>query len=343
MKIFTISSFWVAVLLFLFSSCETDPFTTSGMADDHFFLSSGNQHMPVTVGGNVDSRKFLVIIHGGPGGNAIVYRDENIRQVIENSFAVVYWDQRFAGNTQGNGGDTDISAFREDIFKLLTLLRAEYGSDISIYLMGHSWGGFLAPYFLAEGSNQDLVSGWIQVGGAHNYRMKDSLTREMLLFYGNRELRSGRNTVDWQEIVDWCEDNGFEGRDNAGQLNGFAHTAESLMPEVTEPESFDSQVRIRQNAMMSQIANGFASGLRKIDDPTYTTPISDVLNRIEVPTLLLWGEYDFVCPPGLAVDIEERVGSDDVLKIIYSASGHSPMANEPAAFWRDVFAWIQQH
>jgi pimeloyl-ACP methyl ester carboxylesterase len=96
-----------------------------------------------------------------------------IKDLVEKEFVVVYWDQRFAGNTQGNGGNVDITEFRKDIKNLVLLLGDKYGSASEIYLLGHSWGGFLAPYFLVDGDNQKMVKGWIQVGGAHNYNLND--------------------------------------------------------------------------------------------------------------------------------------------------------------------------
>jgi pimeloyl-ACP methyl ester carboxylesterase len=333
----------IFILSLFITGCQKESLTLSGIAEDHFFLRSGNQHMPITVGGNVDSKKFMVIIHGGPGGTSIVYRDNYVKDVIEKEFAMVYWDQRFAGNTQGNGGNTHISEFRRDIRNLLLLLRNKYGEDNDYYLFAHSWGGFLAPYFLADGNNQDLVKGWIQVGGAHNYHMNDSLTREMLLHYGRIELAKGNHIEDWEEIVDWCNENGFEGRENAITLNGFAHLAETLIDNVHASDFEFDFAFLRQNAIMAQFTNLYSSAFRKIDEPTYSTPNSDQLYKITLPTLLLWGKYDFVCPPGLALDIEENIGSDDVSKIIYQHSGHSPMDNQYELFWNDVVSWIKSH
>jgi pimeloyl-ACP methyl ester carboxylesterase len=342
MKIKLIRTAVCFVVIFL-AGCQKESFTKSGMAEDHFFLNSGNQNMPVTVGGNVDSKKFIVIIHGGPGGNGIVYRDSYVKDVVEKEFAIVYWDQRFSGNTQGNGGESDIKEFRKDIKNLLLLLGDKYGSDKNFYLFGHSWGGFLAPYFLVDGDNQDKVKGWIQIGGAHNYHLNDSLTREMLIQYGTIELAAGNNTSDWEEIVNWCNENGFEGSENASMLNGFAHRAEGLINDVLEPEYSTSFNEIRQNALLSQWSNGIASAIRQIDNPTYSTPNTDQLYKIQLPTLLLWGKYDFVCPPSLADDIEEHIGSSDVTKIIYSQSGHSPMYNQFEEFWKDVMDWVKVH
>lgn len=327
----------------VFWGCEKEPFTLSGMIEDHFFLKSGNQHMPITVAGNVDSKKFIFIIHGGPGGNGLDYRDAQIKDLVEKEFVVVYWDQRFAGNTQGNGGNVDITEFRKDIKNLLLILKNKYGPDIEIYMLGHSWGGFLAPYFLVDGDNQKMVNGWIQVGGAHNYNLNDSLTREMLISYGEAELATGNNAKDWNEIVDWCKENGFQGAENSSKLNQFARGAEELFEDITVPESSPDLKKILADARLSKWSNGITSGNKKIDGPTFQNPNSDQLFKVKLPTLLLWGKYDFVCPPELAKDIEKNIGSSDVKKIIYSTSGHSPMVNEPEKFWTDLVEWVRIH
>ncbi|MFN8698168.1 MAG: alpha/beta fold hydrolase [Flavobacteriales bacterium] len=332
----------LAALVLAISSCQKEQFTLSGMANDHFFLRSGYQHMPITVAGNTDSKKFVIIIHGGPGGSAIQYRTNYVRDHVENDVVMVYWDQRFAGNTQGNNGNSGISQFRIDIKNVILLLQAKYGSDKEFYLLAHSWGGFLAPYFLAEGNNQQLVKGWIQVDGAHNYFLNDSLTREMLICQGNIEISEGRNEERWQEIVDWCQANDFKGEENGEQLNRFAFEAESLMEQINQP-SDPAFAEILQTSLMSFLSNIAASIIRNIDSPAYEIPNSDKLHIITVPTLLLWGKYDFVCPPELATDILNNTGSQDVDQIIYENSGHSPMLNEPEKFWNDVTTWVTTH
>lgn len=328
------------IAIILLQACSKDAFTQSGHADDHFFLKSGSQHMPVSVIGNIDSKKFIVIIHGGPGGNGIIYRDAYVKEKVEKEYAIVYWDQRYAGNTQGKNDKTDITDFKNDIKNLLLLLQSKYGSEHSFYLMGHSWGGFLTPYFLLQENNQKLVKGWIQVGGAHNYRMNDSLTREMLIYHGQRQIAANKNVADWDEIVAWCAENGFESREEAGTLNAFAHRAESLIDSVLAPSYFPE---VKRNALLTQWSNGIASALRQIDNPTYTTPISENLSLITLPTLLLWGKYDFVCPPTLAQDIIQQSQRSNIQFILYDQSGHSPMANEPESFWSDVIDWIKTH
>ena len=321
-------------------ACQDEPLTTSGMADDLLFLVVDGQSLPVRVAGNLDNGKMLVIIHGGPGGNATDYRDDHVVENVEPEFAVVYWDQRFAGASQGNAGNTSITSFRDDMSKLILLLKSKYGNHQKIYLFGHSWGGFLVPYFLINETNQTMTDGWIQVCGAHNYLLNDSLTLEMLLHYGRLELEAERNSDTWQEIVDYCESHSYnESYEVAVQLNQYAHLAETLIPEVEEPE-FDLGALPVLPPLTAHLMNGFISGIRQIDNPAYDEPISENLGKITLPTLLLWGKYDFVCPTGLMEDIRLKIGSKDVSERIFEQSGHSPMDNETAAFWQEVMMWV---
>lgn len=327
------------IITLALSSCLNDQAPEGGIVHDFFFLRNEGQDMPVTVAGNVESGKMLLIIHGGPGGNGIEYRDEYVSSSVENQLAVVYWDQRYAGNSQGNGGSIRIEDFADDIKKVIQLLRHRYGQNQQIYLFAHSWGGFLAPYFLLQDSNQNLVQGWIQIGGAHNYELNDFLTKEMLLFYGSQELSANRNTDFWTEVVDWCSNNSHLGLENSSQLNAFAQDAETMFDFIRDS---DLTFALPNNSSLAaNSVNEKMSGRLQIDQQAYDVPNSNNLNRITLPTLLIWGKYDFVCPPGLAEDIEVNSGSEDLNKVILGNSGHSPMVNEPVTFWSMVINWVQ--
>lgn len=322
------------------TSCQKDDFTRSGIADDHFFLRNKNQNMPVIVAGNLDSKKMILVIHGGPGGTSLIYRENFVRDNVEPEFAMVYWDQRIAGMTQGNWGDINVNAFRDDLKKLIQLLKAEYGSDQKIYLFAHSWGGFLAPYFLLDGLNEKMVEGWIQVDGSHNYLLNDSLTEQMLLSYGNQELSAGRNADFWEEIVNWCEDNDYRGKKSSAKLNRYAYKAQNMFDVYTDSLS----VPLSNNSSIgSNLSNSWSSVIYGIHLQPFDHLNSDGLHKLTLPILLLWGKYDFVCPPGLAEDIEANVASQDVHKVIFEHSGHGVMFSERELFWSEVVGWLRNH
>ncbi len=302
--------------------------------------------MPVTVAGNIYSGKLLLIVHGGPGGNALAYRNNYVKTNVESEFAVVYWYQRFAGSSQGNGGDTHISIYRNDLRKLILLLKSIYGEDKEIYLFAHSWGGFLAPYFLVHEENQAMVDGWIQVGGAHDYALNDLLTHEMLRYIGKQEIEAGKNLKEWEPIIEWCETNDHKGGKNAAKLNRFANFAETLIDEIERPDIFESDLSIMLSnhiSITSGLTNSLASNFYDITQPAYDVKLSTDLHKITRPTLLLWGKYDFVCPTGLMDELINHLQNTNAEYHIFERSGHAPMYNEPEHFWKTVIQFINKH
>jgi pimeloyl-ACP methyl ester carboxylesterase len=336
--------------IILIISCQKEKFTTSGIANDNFFLKVDGQSLPIKVAGNLDSKKMLIIVHGGPGGPALPYRTKYVRENIEKEFAIVYYDQRFAGASQGNGGIDDISIFRTDLKKVIQLIKKRYGSDHKIYLMGHSWGGFLTPYFLVDGNNQTLVNGWIQVDGASNYYKNDSLTREMLLSFATRELTVNRNITFWQPVKEYCIAHAHnESFDVAFQLNSYAGQAETYLQEVNKVKTPSISNAILSKNFDNLAVTGFASNLytsallKKLDHQTYNKNLTAYFQKLTLPTLLLWGRYDFVCPIGLQEDIKKYIGSTDVSVSVFEKSGHSPMNNEEVDFWNVLVNWVKAH
>ena len=167
----------ILLITLSFSSCKQNiDIQTSLMIDESIFLKRDKQSLYLKVAGNIDSKKILHIIHGGPGGSGLDYRDSFFINQIEKEFAVAYFDQRFGGNSFGNGGATDYTSFQTDIEQTIDLLQQLFGQDQKIYLIAHSWGGFIAPYFLGNSEYRNKVSGWIQIDGAHNYPLNSIVT-----------------------------------------------------------------------------------------------------------------------------------------------------------------------
>jgi pimeloyl-ACP methyl ester carboxylesterase len=334
---------WIALLplALLFTQCQVET-VTQGSVSDEIYIRQKNQSLYLNVSGYVGSRKLLLIVHGGPGGNSLDYRDSYVRDIVESQFAVAYWDQRFGGKSQGNGGDVSLEAYRDDLHTVIEYLKVKYGADLQIYVLGHSWGGFLTPYFLGHEQNQSLVSGWIQVDGAHNYPMNDSLTEVMLAERAAVEINNQRNAEHWQAVLDYCNShNASDGYEVSVQLNQYAHEGETLMDSVIQPDGFG--VGDPLGSYKHGNFNLRVSGILGIDGPTYNMNPDAYLSNIQIPALLLWGKYDFVCPPSLATDLLSKIGSTDKTLYLFEHSGHSPMVNEGLVFWTSVVDWIKTH
>jgi pimeloyl-ACP methyl ester carboxylesterase len=338
----------IALLTITIFSCQKERISTGTAINDVFYLKTEGQSLPVKVRGNIDSKKILIIVHGGPGGNAISYRTALVEKNVESQFAVVYFDQRFAGTTQGNGGSKDIATYKSDLKKLVDLIKSRYGANNSLYLMGHSWGGFLVPYFLIDDTNQDLFKGLIQVDGAHNYDRNDSLTRVILLTIGEQQIALGKNKENWQPIVDYCKAHAHnESAAVSIQLNSFASSVEAYISEVNPISGSISSLIVNPPHNLSttaQLSNVYDSAfIQRFDRQTFDKPTTPNLYKLTLPTLLLWGKYDFVCPPELMDDIKSNISSSDVAEKVLQNSGHSPMNNEEVSFWTTLVDWVKTH
>ena len=68
-------------------------------------------------------------------------------------------------------------------------------------------------------------------------------------------------------------------------------------------------------------------------------PLRDRLERISVPTLIVWGERDRLVPLRDADVFEELI--PDARKIVYADTGHVSMLERPARFNQDVEAFLE--
>jgi len=62
------------------------------------------------------------------------------------------------------------------------------------------------------------------------------------------------------------------------------------------------------------------------------------LGEIQIPTLILVGRDDFICPPSQAHILHEGIANSDL--VIFENSGHLPFIEEPEAFFKTVRDWV---
>ena len=98
----------------------------------------------ISIKGINDHDPILLFLHGGPGNSAMSYGDR-FTSLLQKHFVVVQWDQRESGKTAKL--NTSLKALTvelmlSDAIEVINYLRKRFSCE-KIYLMGHSWGGFL--------------------------------------------------------------------------------------------------------------------------------------------------------------------------------------------------------
>jgi pimeloyl-ACP methyl ester carboxylesterase len=149
-----------ASLLILFSTVLWLPGFANINASEAVLIGGIKQW--ISVKGISQKDPVLLFLHGGPGSSAMRFADRYTNE-LQKHFVVVQWDQRETGKT----GQLNVSVqpltvelFENDTFEMINYLRTRFLKE-KIYLVGHSWGGFLG--LSAAANHPELLEGYIAI------------------------------------------------------------------------------------------------------------------------------------------------------------------------------------
>ncbi len=120
-------------------------------------VSIGGIQQWISIRGASDSDPVLLFLHGGPGNSVMGYASQFTDQ-LQQHFIVVQWDQRESGKTAKLNSSPEpltVARMEQDASDMVDYLRKRFHQE-KIYLVGHSWGGFLALRVAA------LHPGWLE-------------------------------------------------------------------------------------------------------------------------------------------------------------------------------------
>jgi len=333
----------IIVITALFFSCGDFLLNNDFKGGDWFYLESKGAIMPVWVKGNKQSNVFLLLLHGGPGDSAMYYSTFDAFEKLEKDYALVYWDQRMSGAAQGNAKPESINLeqFVEDLEKVVTLIRHKYNNP-ALFLLGHSWGGTLGTAFLINPANQTNISGWIELNGGHN--LKDGLihSKEWVIEKAEEQIALGKDVNYWRKELAWYDnvifsnDNAiFRHYDNLHKLNAY-YVDTSNAFEAPFSWLFNSPYAI------SVFLNPYY-GIKYNNFELWNINLTPEMNKIKIPSLILWGKHDGVFPIVLAHEAYENIGSDNKYLHVFEYSAHNPCFEEPDLFVDRVRIFINEY
>lgn len=342
-KLITFLFLIVSFTIILFS-CKKNK---DSKLNETIYLRRNGADMPAYIHGNSSEKVFVVVLHGGPGGNGLEYRTGSFSEEMEKNYVMVYFDQRGQGMSQGRYSDDEISIDEmvKDVRALALMLKNKYGQDSKLFLFGHSWGGTLGSATMVTADYQHLFNGWIEVDGAHDLILLYTSAIKMFKRVGNEQIQLGNNTSYWQGVLTEVNKLDTNVVDHS-YLNQEGFKAEEKLAEdgfITKGSpskgSLTNSVVIN-NPITSKVSGNFTSAeLEKKGMEMFS--VSDKLHLITIPTLLLWGSYDFVVPPELGHDALSKISSTNKKLVLFETSGHSPMDNEAEKFTNEVKAFIE--
>lgn len=337
-----VCTLWICTTLLPAGCAKEDPNTI----DDRFFLRHEGADMPVYVHGERSSKTFLLTLHGA-GSFGLTFRNGAFTERLEEDFAVVYWDQRGQGSAQGAYAQPEsiLQLMASDITALVQVLKAKYGEDIRIVLMGHSLGGLLGLEALLR---QDLqsdpnVKGWISISGAHDFERAQEARHALLLHVSNTQLAAGYSAEVWTEIRD--ETLAIDPQ-NEGNYEAILKLSARAMKQVEHdglvgsetPDGLLSTLLFRTNPLTYFVSQLLNQPIQEALEDNHS--LENELPQLSLPSLWMYGKYDFSVPPVIGEDAFESVGSNTKNYLRFDASAHWLFYTEAERFGEEVATFI---
>ena len=325
----------------LFTGCKKEYTGLSKNANEIFWVTNNGADMPVRVMGNTLSKTIILIVHGGPGDGSYDYADYKTARLREN-YGVAFWDQRNAGSASGNNNIDKLSLPQmiNDLEVIVKVLKFRY-EGASIFLYAHSFGGLLAAGYLVKDSNQNQLKGWIEIDGAHNYPLCNASSGKMLMDTARSEINKGNYVSQWQNILNYCSSHDpLSSYEISSQTETYAHNAEyymgikrknSILPLAEDPSD---QLVNYYNLYYTSSGNDFLKSLEGAD-------YSGQLYKIKIPSLLLWGQFDFIVPPDVGEDGITNLGSSYKKLVLFPHSGHHPMETDTDLVEDEIINFVE--
>ncbi len=342
----TVKALLVIVIVINFSSCSKENDDIDNLSDI-LFVRHKKADMPAYIYGNSSEKVFLVTLHGGPGGKGLNFRNDTFKKNIEKTCAVVYFDQRGSGMSQGNYSESDVSIdiMVEDVLALVKVIKHKYGSDSRFFLMGGSWGGTLGTATLLKNQNEFL--GWIELDGAHDPKGMYLEYIEHFKRVATTQIEKGNSIEYWEGVNNLIQNvQPSYKEDDFFRMNAEAFKAEEKLQNDKiigdhDLEGLDSF--FKYNLLTTTWnTNGIQSILTKKglwENVSYTNRLSE----ITIPSLIITGEHDMVVPPKFAEEAFDNIGSSEKELLVLEKSGHSPSVSDRDIFVEKVIEFINRN
>lgn len=330
------------VLFFL--SCQKENLAS---LDDSFTVRRDGADMPAYVYGNATNKTFLVYLHGGPGGNGLNIRS-GWHQKVEDEYAIVYWDQRGSGMSQGHLSEDNLGLEEmiKDVSALVQVLKHKYGEDSNLFLMGHSWGGLLGNAFLTtdNGAPQNLFKGWINASAGYAWCPLWEAEVDNFKAIAEAQIAEGNEVDYWESGIELADDIDIASCMDF-RLNTEGYKAEEVLQKSGVINPHDTSVPILQSVLFknnqSVTSKNLVNTNRFFDTELITLDLTEDLPMISLPTLVLQGKYDFATPHSVAVSFYENIGSIEKKMVTFENSGHQPHSTEPDIFAAAVLDFME--
>jgi len=332
----------LALTHFLASLLRLGPGTTRPLPDrdGHDLPGSISKKLTVPINGvrqglvirsSNAANPVLLWVHGGPGMPDYPLTQQHPTG-LEDLFTIVWWDQRGAAlsfNTDIPPETMTIEQFIADTLAVTDYLRDLFHQD-RIYILGHSWGSFVALQAKARWPERYRAHlGMAQM--VHQLKSENIAYHYMLAAYRERGDQKMVRKLEAAEVT-------MTGGTPAAYLKvrdaamhrlgiGTTHDMTSVITGI-----FLVSLRFRGYTVREKInlwrGRAFSRSFG-LWDQFIRIDLRETVPALEIPVYFLEGRFDYTCVTSLARGYLEQLQAPVKGFYLFRNSAHSPLLEEP--------------
>jgi pimeloyl-ACP methyl ester carboxylesterase len=317
---------------------DADGRTVVGSISEKLAVPINGVHQGMVIRGQDATNPVLLWVHGGPG-----MPDYPLTQQyptgLEDLFTIVWWDQRGAAlsyDPRIPPESMTIEQFIDDTIAVTDYLRRRFEQD-RIYLLGHSWGSYIALQAAARSPERYAAYvGMAQM--VHQIESEKIAYDYMLAEYRRRGDIDMVRTLEASPVTltGGTPTPYLKVRDTAMHSLGIGttHDMKSVISGI-----FLASWRFRGYTLEEKLnlwrGRGFSRGFG-LWDQFIRTDLRSTVPALQIPVYFIEGKYDYTCAISLARDYFEKLQAPVKGFYVFDDSAHSPLLEEPRKAHRVV-------
>lgn len=191
---------------------------------------------------------------------------------------------------------------------------------------------------------QSEIKGWISLSGAHDF--EQTRTARALVLHGiaGQQISVGNSVWEWEEIQEELEQiTDIDDDDSYNLILSLVPRATRLLEEdsivtTEKPSGLAGNTIFQNNPLTWQISHLFNKPVNYAVETNYS--LSEYLPNLTIPSLWMYGLYDFSVPIYVGADGYVRAGSIDKEFIRFEQSMHHPHYTESDYFAERLYSFI---
>jgi pimeloyl-ACP methyl ester carboxylesterase len=291
------------------------------------YIRLGGLEQWVMIRGENIANPVLVVLHGGPGFSDTAFLRYHTPE-LENSFTIVYWDQRGTGRSYRPTiprSSMTVAQFMADLDELVDHARKRLGKD-KVAILGHSWGSALGVLYAARFPEKVAVyAGVAQVGDspaseAASYAKavaEAERQRKRRVLRKLRAIGAPPHRTDQLFVERTCAVR------VAGGLKPKA-LWDTIRMVLGAPEASLLDLRATMRAFRFSIDSMWPEVSR--------INLIEAVPALEVPVVVMLGRRDPWIPPETSVPYFDVLRAPSKKLVWFDESGHEPFVDEPSKF-----------